>query len=224
MIRGCRLGRRYKGVSPEGVVVHDGNRAAWELLCRLREGESLRLLLHGPPGTGKTYMIAATISEVERKWPHGVYVYWTLPRFAVARRMAIDGPYDDPVELCLRAHVVFLDDLGAEQMTEWGIAGLYDVLEERARDCLPTVVATNCSLAELERLYGSRVINRLIGDDGRIIEVKGGNWRVEQSRGELSTHRWTDFLEEKKQEEREEGVPMPPEIKKALLDLRSRGS
>ena len=192
MIHGVSLGR-YAGLFPQDVEVHDGNRKAWELLLRLQEGESIRLLLHGPPGRGKTHMIAVTLNEIERKWPMGTYVYWTMTRFVVARRMAINGPYDDPVELCIRAHVVFLDDLGAEQQTEWGIAGLYDILEERARKQMPTVVATNCSLEELEQFYGTRTLHRLLGDDARIVRVNGPDRRFEQARREIiATKRWTD--------------------------------
>mgnify|MGYP000616130472 CR=1 FL=1 len=192
MIHGVSLGR-YAGVFPEDVEVHDGNRAAWELLLRLQEGESIRLLLHGPPGRGKTHMMAATLNEIERKWPMGTYVYWTMTRFVVARRMAIHGSYDDPVELCIRAHVVFLDDLGAERQTEWGIAGLYDILEERARKRKPIVVATNCSLEELEQFYGARTLHRLLGDDARIVRVDGLDRRFEQARGQVTpAKKWTD--------------------------------
>jgi len=193
MIGGAGLGKRYK-VTPNDVEVHSGNRDAWEYLQRLMNGESLRLLLLGECGVGKTHMVAATVNDIERKWPQGVYQYWTLPRFAAARRESIQGDREDPVGVCIRAHVVVFDDLGAEQDTEWGMAGLYDVLEERARDMRPTVLISNVAWEELLQRYGDRTVNRLIGSDGRLVYVKGANYRVKQTKGELRTEKWTTAL------------------------------
>ncbi len=194
MIGGVALGKRYQ-VFPSDVQASEGNKEAWDLLLRLQQGESVRLLLHGACGTGKTHMVAATLNEIDRKWPHGRYLYWTLPRFAQLRREAISSDHEDPIASSMEAHIVVFDDVGAEQNTEWGLSGLYDCLEERSRKCLPTIMVTNASKGDLIERYGDRVLNRLIGTDGRIIEVKGENRRVTQAHEEIKPTKWTDHLQ-----------------------------
>lgn len=199
MIVGCRIGRRYRDVSWEATEVHAGNRKAVAALGRILEGEALMVLLYGPPGTGKTHLAVALLRALDAKWPTGLYVYWTLPELFRARLEAQDGDRPDPMDRCREAHVLVLDDLGAENDTEAFRRALYDLLDHRYRECLPTIIITNHDLQVIERRYGSPILSRLGGADAMIILVGGGDRRLS---GDGEARSWVDLLPEVQERKR----------------------
>jgi DNA replication protein DnaC len=73
-------------------------------------------------------------------------------------------------------HLVVLDDLGAERVTDWVQEQLYKLINERYERMLPTVVTSNCSLQELEYRLGGPVVDRL-AEMCDVVPVTGRSWR-----------------------------------------------
>ncbi len=225
MIRGSAIGAEYADATPDNLVVHSGNREAWGHLSGMLEGHGYSVLLVGPPGTGKTRMLATVLNTIERKWPFGRYVYWTMPAFVDKRRDAVGGDTLDPVEMCIEAHVVVLDDLGAEKVTDYGREGLYMVLDERRKRKLITLAATNLSLRELPQIYGDRIMSRFMGEHGTIAAVTGYDWRVRQAANPKPVA-WAEQIGQPRgilaevMRQREDCVQMPDEVRRKIEELR----
>lgn len=186
--------------TPGNLVVHEGIREAWSRLSPMLSGEGYSILLVGDPGTGKTRMLATVLHGIEAKWPHGRYVYWTMPAFVDARRHAVSGDAQDPVEPCIEAHVCVLDDLGAEKVTDYGLEGFYRVVDERKKRHQITLMATNLPLAARRRdertfpsVYGDRIVSRMFGEHGTVVRVSGTDWRTQQAK-QVTPIRWADQI------------------------------
>lgn len=227
MIRGSAVGIEYADATPDNLTIHAGNREAWGHLSGMLEGCGYSVLLVGPPGTGKTRMLATVLNVIEDKWPLGRYLYWTMPAFADQRRDAVSGDALDPVEPCIEAHVVVLDDLGAEKITDYGREGLYRVLDERRKQGRITLTATNLLLRELPKpeYYGDRIVSRFMGEHGTIAAVTGQDWRVKQA-AHPKPVAWAEQIGRPQGilaeviRQREDCVPMPEEVRAQIEALK----
>ena len=65
-------------------------------------------------------------------------------------------------ELC-ECDLLILDDLGAEFSTQFTVAQLYNILNTRMINSLPTIISTNLSMREIEEKYTQRVASRIVG-------------------------------------------------------------
>lgn len=62
---------------------------------------------------------------------------------------------------CKRIGVLVLDDLGAENITDFSKSLLYEIVDYRYARALPTVVTTNLGSDDLKKRYGDRLASRL---------------------------------------------------------------
>lgn len=189
MIIGPGLGKRFmKGF--DSIKEHQGIAEALGYCRRIAEGEPWSLLIWGPTGRGKTLMAAATIVELERKWPLGKYAYWPLAELGLARSWAIDAGEADPLQRLLRANLVVIDDLGVENpKSAYTLEALQVLVDRRWRDCKPLIVITNLVVGgdddEFQERYGPRVVRRFLGEQARIIKVTGPNWSALQAKRQI---------------------------------------
>jgi DNA replication protein DnaC len=128
------------------------------------------LVMYGPKGTGKSHLAAAianhleTLPEDERP----LVMFLTAPDLLDLLRSGYRaGDYDELLSLCREAEVLILDDLGAEQETDWAMEKIFQIINHRYQMELPTVVVTNNRLEELD----PRIYDRL-GDDDLCVKVR----------------------------------------------------
>lgn len=147
------------------------------------------LYLHGNFGTGKTYLICALLNELKNKYNvrvEVIYVPELLRR--LKENLYLVGEKLDYLE---NVDILFLDDIGAEKVTEWGrdeILGT--ILQTRMNRRMPTFFTSNLNIKELERhlsltkdeedaVKAKRLIERIkyLTDD---IELLGNNYREKE--------------------------------------------
>ena len=73
--------------------------------------------------------------------------------------------------------LLFIDDIGAEKMTEWVAETFYLILNYRYNEMLPTIFTSNLSPSELAERIGDRIVSRIIGSSD-VIKLDGEDRRL----------------------------------------------
>ena len=117
------------------------------------------MVLSGKSGLGKTFLLHAMASRlIERGVPVIVISAWN---FLETARKSYFGEAEEIHEI-QNSPVLMIDDLGSEPMMQnITIEQLFNLINERQRRNLPTVISTNLSMEELRGRYTERVISRL---------------------------------------------------------------
>lgn len=107
------------------------------------------LYLHGTFGSGKTYLIYALLNELHIN-KRVDYIALYVPD--MLRNLKEDwDSYNDKINRYATVSILFLDDIGAETVSEWGrdeVIG--SILQERMNNHLVTFFTSNLTLEELE--------------------------------------------------------------------------
>lgn len=107
------------------------------------------LFLHGSFGSGKTYLIYALLNELKIN-KNIDYAALYFPE--ILRTLKDDwATYQDKIDYYSSIPILLLDDIGAEQVSEWGRDEvLGTILQSRMNNHLTTFFTSNLNLEELE--------------------------------------------------------------------------
>ncbi|HEY4400327.1 MAG TPA: primosomal protein DnaI [Lactobacillaceae bacterium] len=128
--------------------------AVWQIAKALPNASDYvrGLYLYGTFGVGKTYLLGALANELVAQ---NVRVFMLhVPTFATEIQRTIgrgDDALDNLLERAKTVPVLFLDDLGAENLSAWfrdNVLGM--ILEYRMQNELTTFISSNFDLASLE--------------------------------------------------------------------------
>lgn len=146
---------------------------------------SLGLLLYGQPGTGKSFLSFAIANQLMEQM---------VPVIAISSIGLLNKIKDtynrygkegeaEIIHSLNNAALLVLDDLGAENSTEWAKEKLYEIIDSRNRSKKPLIVTTNLSREQLKEKLTSldgvtRTYDRLV-EMCVPIEVKGPSRRIQ---------------------------------------------
>lgn len=127
-----------------------------------REPAHRWLYLSGPCGTGKTHL-AVAISKHVMQW-HNMSVYFAVVPDLLDHLRATFDPnsgtaYDDRFTMIRNAQVLVLDDLGTENATPWAREKLYQIINHRYMEQLPTVITSNVDQRKVDDRIMSRILD-----------------------------------------------------------------
>jgi DNA replication protein DnaC len=166
-----RIPKRYRGVGFDRPPVPEIARVAphqvqavrryvGEIDANLDAGRGLWLM--GDVGTGKT-TLAMIVSRAAIEAGRSVAIY-SLPRLLNLIRSAIETE-DGMVgflERLAAVDLLHIDDLGAENTTEWVLEQLYSIVNTRYEDERAMIVTTNLFYDDLKDQLGERTVSRLV--------------------------------------------------------------
>lgn len=136
------------------------------------------LLLTGAPGLGKTHLAIACLIEVLRRTPHDVrYAQWPDTLAKVKAAFGGQRAQPDLLEALKAVDVLALDELGIKAGSEFDAASLFDLIDFRYREAMPTIVCTNLTAKEFVPVLGERVADRL-REMTRTVYLKGESRRA----------------------------------------------
>ncbi|RST76562.1 primosomal protein DnaI [Siminovitchia acidinfaciens] len=115
------------------------------------QGSSMKgLYLHGEFGVGKSYLLGAIANQLAQKGISSLIVY--VPEFLREMKQSLgDQTLNEKLEAVKKAHVLMLDDIGAEAMSSWTrdeILG--SIMQYRMHEQLPTFFTSNFDFSGLE--------------------------------------------------------------------------
>lgn len=136
-------------------------RAAYDRCRAVNEGREWCAFLVGSTGNGKTHLAVAAMHGFES----GDSRFWKVPGFLAWLRSELNkgieagyggakveeilGHYREPF-------LLVLDDLGAENPTEWANEQLYRLLDERYEERAPTIITSNVPVGAIDARIRSR--------------------------------------------------------------------
>jgi len=116
------------------------------------------LLLLGKYGCGKTHLAAAIANFAVSLGVPTLFI--TVPDLLDSLRYAYQDPsatFEERFEQVRNAPLLILDDFGTQNATGWAQEKLFQIINYRYINHLPTVVTTNLSLNEIEGRIRSRL-------------------------------------------------------------------
>jgi hypothetical protein len=133
------------------------------------------LLLLGPTGTGKTTAAAHLILTMLGRWLDAdctgelVDVHWIQStRLERARREHGLGQGESlPLVTARDCGLLVIDDLGQEPSR--GETCIWDVIDRRYSDCLPTIITSGLTRGDLASRYGAAFVRRLNQDGTAVV-------------------------------------------------------
>lgn len=123
------------------------------------------LVLWGERGSGKSHLCAAVDNHLYQTRTPSLFI--TMPDLLASLRQAMEfeknteqESYSGRMKLFKTAPVLILDDLGAETGSAWSDGVLFEILDYRHRNRLPTMIATNIAPDDFDPRIASRMQDR----------------------------------------------------------------
>ncbi|MGD9091875.1 MAG: ATP-binding protein [Anaerolineales bacterium] len=116
------------------------------------------LLIQGDYGCGKTHLAAAIANFAVSLGTPTLFI--TVPDLLDTMRFVYDDPettFEERFDQVRNASLLVLDDFGTQNATSWAQEKLFQILNYRYINHLPTVVTTNLLLDEIEGRIRSRL-------------------------------------------------------------------
>jgi DNA replication protein DnaC len=146
-------------ITPQEVVSLQEAASASEELTKTLQGW---LLLEGAYGCGKTHLAAAIANDAVQRGIPTLFI--TVPDLLDSLRFAYGNPettFEARFEEIRNADLLVMDDFGTQNATAWAQEKLFQIINYRYINKLPTVITTNLILDEIE----SRIRSRLQDSD-----------------------------------------------------------
>jgi DNA replication protein DnaC len=182
-----RIPRRYQGVSFERPPISDMARVAPDQVTLVRRYVSQihdnldagrGLWIHGDVGTGKT-SLAMLVSKSALDAGRSVAIY-SLPRLLAILResMSGEGGLLALIDRLSAVDLLHIDDLGAENPTDWVQEQLYSIVNARYEANRAIIATTNLGPDDLSDRLGPRIFSRMVEICGDLIPLCGEDDRT----------------------------------------------
>mgnify|MGYP003135061120 FL=1 len=139
--------------------------------------------MYGPPGTGKTALACAVGREakLQRRNPRLIRWHKFLSRMRTSVRSSEKEGQFNLLNNITKAPLLIIDELGMDRKqkaSDFEAETLFEIVSGRHGNHLPTMVTTNLTRDQIERLYGRSLADRLYDTANVILSFeKENNYR-----------------------------------------------
>ena len=141
-----------------------------------KKGEGL--VLSGLPGTGKSHLAIAVLQKI---MPENVGLYTTCMNVIRAIRQTwrkdSEQSENEVLNIYTTVPLLVLDEIGVQYGTDGEQTILFDVLDRRYRDMMPTILLTNQDKKGFKEFIGERSFDRLV-ESSRWVAFDWGSYRA----------------------------------------------
>lgn len=143
------------------------------------------LLIYGNTGVGKTFLCNCIAKELLDASHTVVYLtafqlFDILEKYKFNRLPEEYTSIEEKVHYILDADLLIIDDLGTESTNSFLASQLYLCVNERLLKQKATIISTNLSLDDLNRLYSERVFSRILSNY-RLLKITGTDIRLKKA-------------------------------------------
>jgi len=140
-------------------------------------GGCCSVLIHGTVGTGKTH---STLALAKLLFINKVYSqFYNVIEFLDSLKAQYNFDDCDIKSALTVDHTLILDDFGAEKSTDWTQEIIYRLVNLRYEMMLKTIFISNLSPKEMGKVYGDRIVSRIIEmSKYSIIKIDGKDRRL----------------------------------------------
>lgn len=149
--------------------------------------KGLGMFVYGKSGVGKTHLFACMVNELTRQGYSCL-----ITNFIEICRHILNKDIDNYEDKLASIDFLFLDDFGTERVRKenqdlWTQEKIYDIINKRNNNCLPTLFNSNHSLISLLNDIGvmPKTIDRICEMSSAKIKIEGDNYRHLGSEQEL---------------------------------------
>ena len=127
--------------------------------------QSPSLLFSGNPGLGKTFLSGCIARAVADRGFSVVYdtAIHIISDYEAVKFRETSEESRDALRRYTACDLLIIDDLGTELVTQFTLSVLYQVLNSRIIENLPTIVSTNLNSTGIRSRYTPQIASRLLG-------------------------------------------------------------
>jgi DNA replication protein DnaC len=140
------------------------------------------LFISGGVGLGKTLLLSAITNELVLGGKAPLYTVFSDLMGEIKASFNEENGFTETqlIRMARECELLLLDDLGAEQVTDFVAARLFDIINWRYNAELPVIVASNLSLQQIGKIYSERIASRL-GEMTKAVYLYGMDIRVQKT-------------------------------------------
>lgn len=137
------------------------------------------VVLYGTVGGGKTHLACGLANYLIDKGYYVVYstLYDIARQFKSTFSESSVHKETDIIRNFSSPELLIIDEVGVQYGSETEKLILYEVINERYENFKPTLIISNHSLDEIEKLIGERVLDRLHENSGLFLHFSGESFR-----------------------------------------------
>ncbi|WP_213996427.1 ATP-binding protein [Tepidanaerobacter syntrophicus] len=170
----------YKHKTFDNFKADNDNKTAYEMCKAYADNftsDAGNLMLYSRnPGTGKTHLACAIMNKLIEKGVICMFVVVPELLSEMSSKVAKNEDVGAMVKEIVNTPFLVLDDLGKEKITDWRREQLYIIINNRMASKKPTVITSNCNIAELGERLDAATVSRIV-EDAQIIHVKSKDYR-----------------------------------------------
>ena len=141
-------------------------------------GENIGLVLHGPVGTGKTFLASCICNSVIERGFSALFL--NLGAIALKTVSVKEAEREEAREAIMEPDLLVLDDLGVERRSDYMDEAVYTVVNARYMANKPAIFTTNLRASDFENPGDERqkrIFSRIVGMCD-FVPVEGKDMRV----------------------------------------------
>ncbi|MBQ2469283.1 MAG: ATP-binding protein, partial [Clostridia bacterium] len=146
-------------------------------------GENIGLVLHGPVGTGKTFLASCICNSVIERGFSALFL--NLGAIAQKSVSIKETEREEAREAIMTPDLIVLDDLGVERRSEYMDEAVYTVVNARYMANKPAIFTTNLRTSDFENPQDERqkrIYSRIVGMCD-FVPVNGPDRRIGEHNG-----------------------------------------